>query len=170
MVTCRNYGRVNEDGTIEYAPITIHTKYGLSCNADKESYLEQGWFPIESTTPNTPAGHRVKSCRYEQDGNRITRVYEYEKKENSARRFSVFGFELACFKAGILEKVDEFIDSQTITNEEGGKIPLRRVYERVTEFSDDNEYFNTYFNAGLDYCGLSRGQGEGILASCLIRR
>lgn len=60
------------------------------------------------------------------------------------RVFSKLYLELALFKAGLLQAVDAFIDTQTITNEQGETMPLRRAYTTALTFSEDNEYFATF--------------------------
>lgn len=62
--------------------------------------------------------------------------------EQTGRIFSKMYLELALFKVGLLEAVDNFIDSQTITNEQGQTLPLRRLYNTALTFSDNNEYFS----------------------------
>lgn len=89
--------------------------------------------------------------------------------EQNTRVFSKMYLELALFKAGLLEAVDNFIDSQTITNEQGQTLPLRRLYDTALTFSEDNEYFNKFKSELQTILGLTDGQVEEILSNCIAR-
>ena len=89
--------------------------------------------------------------------------------EQNTREFSKMYLELALFKAGLLEAVDNFIDSQTITNEQGQTLPLRRLYDTALTFSEDNEYFNKFKSELQTILGLTDGQVEEILSNCIAR-
>ena len=89
--------------------------------------------------------------------------------EQTGRVFSKMYLELALFKAGLLEAVDNFIDSQTITNEQGQTLPLRRLYDTALTFSEDNEYFNKFKSELQTILGLTDGQVEEILSNCIAR-
>ena len=89
--------------------------------------------------------------------------------EQNTRVFSKMYLELALFKAGLLEAVDNFIDSQTITNEQGQTLPLRRLYDTALTFSEDNEYFNKFKSELQAILGLTDEQVEEILSNCIAR-
>lgn len=85
------------------------------------------------------------------------------------RVFSKFWMELALFKAGLLQAVDEFIDSQTITNEQGETMPLRRAYSTALTFSEDNEYFDSFLAAIKSTLGIDDATAEAILSASVER-
>ena len=89
--------------------------------------------------------------------------------EQNTRVFSKMYLELALFKAGLLEAVDNFIDSQTITNEQGQTLPLRRLYDTALTFSEDNEYFNKFKSELQTILGLTDEQVEEILSNCIAK-
>ena len=78
--------------------------------------------------------------------------------------------ELALFKAGILAQVDSFIDSQSITNEQGQTMPLRRMYGTALTFSENNEYFSQFKTALQAQLGLTNEQVEEILAASVAKQ
>lgn len=80
--------------------------------------------------------------------------------EQTGRVFSKMYLELALFKAGLLAQVDSFIDSQSITNEQGQTMPLRRLYDTALTFSEDNEYFGQFKSELQTILGLTDGQME----------
>ena len=81
------------------------------------------------------------------------------------RVFSKFWMELALFKAGLLPAVDAFIDSQTITNEKGETMPLRRAYSTALTFSEDNEYFASFLSAVKTTLGIDDATADAILSA-----
>ena len=89
--------------------------------------------------------------------------------EQNTRVFSKMYLELALFKAGLLEAVDNFIDSQTITNEQGQTLPLRRLYDTALTFSEDNEYFDKFKSELQTILGLTDEQVEEILSNCIAK-
>lgn len=141
---------------------------------DIECSLEQkdGFLPLVNGNEKPDQPDEYINYHLEVSDGNLVKTYsagEMPQQPKPPRRFSVFAFEIACFRAGILAKVDEFIDSQTITDENtGATMKLRRAYERVTEFVEDNPYFAPYYQAGLAYCGLTVEQGESILANCVM--
>ena len=78
--------------------------------------------------------------------------------------------ELALFKAGLLAQVDNFIDSQSITNEQGQTMPLRRMYDTALTFSEDNEYFSQFKTALQVQLGLTNEQVDAILAASVTKQ
>ena len=81
------------------------------------------------------------------------------------RVFSKLKLELALFKAGLLDEVDAFIDSQTITNENGETMPLRRAYSTALTFAEDNEYFAPFLAAIKTTLGIDDATAEEILSA-----
>lgn len=81
------------------------------------------------------------------------------------RVFSKLKLEIALFKAGLLPAVDSFIDSQTITNEQGETMPLRRAYSTALTFAEDNEYFAPFLAAIKSTIGIDDATAEEILSA-----
>lgn len=81
------------------------------------------------------------------------------------RVFSKFALEGKLFEEGLMDQVDAFIDSQTITNSFGQTMPLRRRYNTALEFSEDHPDFDRVFKALKQLLGVSDAKAEEILAS-----
>ena len=90
--------------------------------------------------------------------------------EQNTRVFSKMYLELALFKAGLLEAVDNFIDSQTIINENGQTLPLRRLYDTALILSEDNEYFNQFKTAIQEQLDLTDEYVETILTASVVKQ
>lgn len=82
------------------------------------------------------------------------------------RVFSKLYLELALFKAGLLDAVDAFIDSQKIIDKDTGKeMPLRRAYSTALTFAEDNEYFAPFLAAVKSTLGIDDVTAESILSA-----
>lgn len=88
--------------------------------------------------------------------------------EQTTRVFSKMYLELALFKVGLLEAVDNFIVSQTITNEYGQTLPLKRLYDTALTFSEDNEYFSQFKAAIQKQLDLTDEYVETILSESVV--
>lgn len=92
--------------------------------------------------------------------------------EPVGRVFSKLYLELALLNAGLLDAVDQFIDSQTISVEKDGQVysmPLRRAYDTALTFSEDNQYFSTFKERLQDVLGITDQQVEQILSACVVK-
>ena len=82
------------------------------------------------------------------------------------RVFSKLYLELALFKAGLLDEVDAFIDSQKIIDKDTGKeMPLRRAYSTALTFAEDNVYFAPFLAAVKTTLGIDDETAEEILSA-----
>lgn len=164
------FGRVS-GGVMTQAPNGIEVEGGFMINPTADDYAKcvPPYLPNEYTKPSPEPGFHVSSVRWATDGRRNFRVYEYEKDAPVTHRYSKLLIESALFKTGLLEKLDEFVDSQFVENEFGQKMPLRRMYETANEFADDNPFFGKFIGVAKDALGLDDKTLEILLASCLIK-
>lgn len=79
------------------------------------------------------------------------------------RTFSKLKLEDALFSEGVLDTIDAFIDSQTITNEHGQTMPLRRKYETAVDFSEAHPLFKPVVAELQRLLGWSDEKVEEIL-------
>lgn len=93
-------------------------------------------------------------------------VVEPEDEEQHAyRTFSKLLLEDKLFEEGVLGTVDEFIDSQTITNEHGQTMPLRRKYETALDFNESHPLFKPAVAAIQDLLGWTDEKAEEVLSA-----
>ena len=81
------------------------------------------------------------------------------------RTFSKLRIEDALFRAGVLDAADAFIDAQTITNEHGKTMPLRRKYQTANDFSEAHPLFAQFKAALQTELGWTDEQVEAVLAA-----
>lgn len=96
-----------------------------------------------------------------------TRRYTPQDKANDVRRFSKMNLEAAVFKRGLLAKLDAFVDAQTITNERGDTMPLRRAYNTAQIFREDHPLFAPYLAAAKQALGVDDETAEAILSEAV---
>lgn len=158
-------------GVMTPAPEGIDVDGGFMINPTADAYAacDPPYLPNEYTEPSPEQGYHVSSIRWETDGVRNFRVFEYERDEPVVRRYSKLALESAMFNAGLLEKIDELVDSQFVVNGLGQKMPLRRMYETANEFSDDNKFFVDFINMARERLGLDDKKIKSLLDECAIK-
>lgn len=90
-------------------------------------------------------------------------------KLRNPRVFSRLNLELALFKAGLLERLDEFLLSTTITNEMGQRITLKRAYDLANELNEGHELFVPYLKLAQRALGVDDETVERILDAAVMR-
>jgi hypothetical protein len=81
--------------------------------------------------------------------------------------FSKINLEAAVFKRGLLATLDAFVDAQTITNELGDTMPLRRAYNTAQTFREDHPLFAPYLAAAKQALGVDEETADAILAEAV---
>lgn len=72
------------------APNGIETDYGFMINPTADAYAKctPPYLPNEYTEPSPEPGFHVSSVRWETDGTKNFRVFEYEKDVQTVNRYS----------------------------------------------------------------------------------
>lgn len=164
----RKYGHTDGVRITEYAPSYLETDDGIVLNPTRVQYLAFGWYLIVLVKPNPPAGKVASGHRFEVDKEKgeIVQVWIYVDIPPTVKpptEYSKVELEIALFQLGLLDKFDEFVDSQFIENANGQKLPLRRVYDTALVFRDDNEYFGKYLEAAVAHLGIPIGMAKDLL-------
>ena len=170
----RNYGHTDGERITEYAPSYFETDDGVILNPTRAQYLASGWYLIVQVKPNPPNGKVASGYRFEVDHEKgeIVQVWTYVDVAPIAKppaEYSKVELEIALFRLGLLDKFDEFVDSQFIENGEGQKLPLRRVYDTALVFRDDNEYFKKYLEAAVGHLGIPMEMAKDLLRKAEVR-
>ena len=170
-----NYGHLDSENKLVYADIIIIVDNKVYINPSKEIYLKAGEKLIidKMPTEKPPEGkYWSPTSNYTQNDTEIHRVYELldiNIPTPVARVFSKLSLELVLFKKGLLSAVDQFIDSQTIVNDLGQSIPLRRLYDTALNFSEDNEYFKNFKDTLQKELSITDEQIEEILSNSVYK-
>ena len=171
-----NYGHL-ENGTLVYAKNIVQIDNRTYINPSAETYLKcnppEKLIDRSSPQEPPPEGHHYEASGYTETDTEVhvhwVVVEDTPVPQPSGRVFSKMYLELALFKSGLLPAVDDFIDSQTITNEQGQTMPLRRLYDTALTFSEDNEYFSQFKTAIQQTLGVSDEQLEEILSASVAK-
>lgn len=137
--------------------------------ADFARYLEA--YPKgESASPDCDEGYYAVADGYELVEGKWVRKWRVEElPPPPPRTFSKLRLEDALFRAGVLDVVDAFVDAQTITNEYGQTIPLRRKYETANDLSESHPLFDKFKIALQNALGWTDEQVEKVLAEAEIK-
>lgn len=140
--------------------------------ADFAKYLEA--YPKgESVSPDCDDGYHAVADGYELVEGKWVRKWRVEElpppPPPPPRTFSKLRLEDALFRTGALDVVDAFLDAQTITNEYGQTIPLRRKYETANDLSESHPLFDKFKIALQNALGWTDEQVEKVLAEADIR-
>lgn len=170
----RNYGHTDGTRITEYAPSYFDTENGVILNPTRARYLDLGWYRIVLVKPDPPNGKVASGHRFEVDREKgeIVQVWTYADIAPTVKppaEYSKVELEMALFQLGLLDKFDEFIDSQFIENGKGQKLPLRRVYDTALVFRDDNEYFEKYLEAAVSHLGITMDMAKDLLTKVEAR-
>lgn len=169
----KEYGRLDEEGAIEYAPKSVKLGGVINLHPTAGDYAAIGYKSVSESAPSEPApeGYHYEARGYDEDESRIWRVYETVANPPAPpRTFSCLYLEAALLKRGLLPAFDALLDSQTIENppESGNVMPLRRAYERANELSSAHPLFEQYFAAAKTALGVDDETAEAILSECAI--
>lgn len=117
---------------------------------------------VDNKPADDPEGNfwYVKDHEEETD-DEIIIVYRQEFKQ--WRIFSKLKLEYVAFKMGLLTKLDEFLDTEKLTNDQGEQVSLKRFYDQANDLGEKHELFNPYYHKALQALGLTEEQGEAIL-------
>ena len=160
------YGKLDE-GRITYAPAVIHDGDNYNLAPTAADYAAHGYKPVVDVPPSDPApeGYHWLATGWTEDGEKIIRVYTaVENPPPMPRTFSILRLETALFQRGLTVAFDSFLDAQSITNEHGQTVPLRRFYDRANDLREDHPLFAQYFAAAKTALGITDAQAEAILA------
>lgn len=170
----RNFAKPREDLTPEYAPDALVLD-GRTILAPKAThYAKAGYLPLRDKRPtDAPDGkHWERKSTIEADGDYGYRcVYALvDIPPPEPRVFSKIDLEAAVFKRGLLARLDAFVDAQTITNEMGDTMPLRRAYNTAQTFREDHPLFAKYLEAAKQALGIDDATAEEILSDAVVAK
>ena len=117
---------------------------------------------VDNKPADDPEGNfwYVKDHEEETD-DEIIIVYRQEFKQ--WRIFSKLKLEYVAFKMGLLSKLDEFLATEKLTNDQGEQVALKRFYDQANELGEKHELFKPYYHKALQVLGLTEEQGEAVL-------
>ena len=130
---------------------------------------EEGAYPVgKDVKPIAPEGKIAVPDGYCLDNNSWVHIWKFVDDVKKVRTFSKLALEDELFKRGLLEKLDQFVDSQTITNDHGQEMPLRRKYSTANEFRDDHPVFKLFYETAKEILGVTDEDAQDILDTAEI--
>ena len=167
----RNYCKPDADMKPVYAPTAFRYNGVDYWHPEKDDFALVGYLPLSQDYPVDPAPdgqHWKRTGKIERDGDGYKWVYVLVDNPSPAPRvFSKINLEAAVFKRGLLATLDAFVDAQTITNEMGDTMPLRRAYNTAQTFREDHPLFAPYLAAAKKALGVDDETADAILAEAV---
>lgn len=153
MTVNKNYAKLLEDNTLEYAPKFFKTETGVVIPRidDDEFFFSKGYFKVIDIKPNyDPATQKISIYRWNKDDEirTLTAVYLVEELpevvDNRVKRYSKLKITLFCIEHGIWEQVKEYLT----------KIGYYDLFVMAQFFLEIDEYFvkglEMYAEAAVD--------------------
>lgn len=81
--------------------------------------------------------------------------------------YSKLKIEVALFQIGKLSKFEEFLTTNSITNELGETRTLKQFYDAANDLSTDNEMYAKYKSDVLAYLEMTEEEGDALLSQCV---
>ena len=136
-----------------------------------EEFALMGYLPLIDVRPADPpqGKHYERTGKIEANGADGYR-WTYRLVDDlppAPRVFSKMNLEAAVFKRGLLAKLDAFVDAQTIANEMGDTMPLRRAYNTAQTFREDHPLFAPYLVSAKQALGVDDETAEAILSEAV---
>lgn len=162
----RNYGKIENKRLVYFDGLMRDGDTWIVAPTPAD-FARFGWLPVvDEAAPTPPKGyHYEPRGPVAKDGAIVRVTWELvEDPPPPPRTFSKINMEAAVFKRGLLAKLDAFVDAQTITNEMGDTMPLRRAYNTAQTFREDHPLFAPYLAAAKSALGVDDATADEILA------
>lgn len=154
----RNFAKLNEDGTLEYAPRVLSVDGRVVVSPSDEAYASAGWMKVVRDAPNPPSGKHVSKTTYSVVDGEIHAVYEYEDDARTPRTFSKLKFYSVLVGMGKWTEVKAWL-------EEAG---LWDVFVLAQVVKEDNPQFVQGVGVFKQKFGFTDEQVEAIFSQCLF--
>lgn len=164
-----NYGRLNEDGSVRYAPDALKIGRRLRPSPKRADYIAEGWIPIDrSYTPadDPPEGKmwvRTGLWALYPGGEKIVPAFELNDiPPPSPRVFSKLKLFAALSQAGMWTPLSEWLKTQSING-----MDAWTAFTLAQELSDGHPMFGPILAGAKGALGVSDEDAEAILAASL---
>lgn len=170
----RNFGRLDEQGALTYAPRSLVIDGREIWNPRAETYAQAGYLPVDSASPSDPApeGYHYEPRGWEVfDDDRspvprcIRRVWEIvANPPPPPRRWSRLAIETALAQADALDVMDAYLSKVVIV----GKLTAARAFSRcdyIEEGYPTAEAWDALLDGAAQELGKTREDIDAFLAN-----
>lgn len=161
----RNYGKLLNDSTIEFAPAFLDKDGGIILNPSEEQYREAGWLPVVDDKPVAPEGkYVIRTSKGEVINNAIHYIYETHDMPLAVKRYERVRLYIALVKAGVWDVFENWAAEQTIQEGEYAGVNVLKVFNSVVIIRDDHPMFKAYLSVVQQVLDLTDEAVAEILA------
>ena len=170
----RNFGRLDEQGALTYAPRSLTIDGREIWNPRAETYARAGYLPIDTSAPTDPApdGYHYEPRGWEvhhaydiADEDCIRRVWEVvPNPPPPPRRWSRLAIETALAQADALDAMDAYLAQVVVV----GKLTAARAFSRcdyIEEGYPNAEAWNALLDGAANALGKTREEIDAFLAN-----
>ena len=154
----KGFGKLVENGAMEYAPKAVKLGGYIQLHPTAEEYAVLGYLPVVDAPPSVPPqeGYHYEARGWEERDAAVRRVYaEVADPPAPPRTFSKMKCVTALMEAELWGAVKSYIES----------MGLYDLYLAAQDFREDNEYFIRGKAALMEALSLTDEQVEAILAA-----
>lgn len=157
------FGKLNANNNIEYAPKAFKFAGKDYLHPTSEDYVLAGYLPVNSDLPVPPTGYHYVDIGWKIENQTICHDFTLVEdipnpQPKIPRKFSKLKIVGILTQLGFWPQVKEYL----IDND------LYDMYLAAQVFQDDNEYFNNGLLDLKDMLGISDNQLEEMLESCIV--
>ena len=159
----RNFGRLDEQGALTYAPRSLTIDGREIWNPRAETYARAGYLPIDTSAPTDPApdGYHYEPRGWEvhhaydiADEDCIRRVWELvANPPPPPRRWTRLAIETALAQADALDAMDAYLAQVVVV----GKLTAARAFSRC-DYIEEGYPTEAAWNALLDGAAVALGK------------
>lgn len=152
------FGRIVEDGEVEFAPSSLTLGGILIVNPSSDMYTKFGYDPISDVPPETESGFHAEPTGWRKTDAGIERVYTVVADAKKNRTFSKLKCVVVLKTMGAWEKVRDWIEANGLMD----------LYLAAQVFKEDNPYFVKGRSELQKVLSVDDDGMEKILEQCLF--
>ena len=163
----RNFGKLDAENRIVYAPVEVTIDGKITINPTEEHYAAAGYLPIDSTKPEKDGAYFVSTEYGDLVDGRIVRRYDERPivaPEPINRRWTRLKIKTALAIAGMIVKAEEYLSGVDIAPNYNAWQALSDC-DYVEENWPQKETWNAVLDVAAEAFGKTRAEIDAFLDS-----
>ena len=163
----RNFGKLDAENKIVYAPVEATIDGKITINPTAEHYAAAGYLPIDSTKPEKLGVYFISTEYGDLVDGRIVRLYDERPivaPERINRRWTRLKFKTALAMAGMIVKAEEYLSGVDIAPNYNAWQALGDC-DYVEENWPQKETWNAVLDGAAEAFGKTRAEIDAFIDS-----